>query len=133
MIAVGKSGAHYTTYSHRFSFSDMTGAFPESIQSYLSSISGTDGPASEDNTIEARQAGAGFGVAYTLQTGLTRYAPMQPVPPTKITATNTVPLFPTSSVVTATSILPIPSIQTTVTQPQTFSVSSRQNTVSYIS
>jgi hypothetical protein len=60
---------------------------------------------------------------------LTRYAPMIPQPPTKITATNTKPLYPTSSVQIAKSHLPIPKVQTTITQSQTFSVSSRENTV----
>jgi hypothetical protein len=54
---------------------------------------------------------------------------MQPVPPTAITATNTSPLWPTSSVVFASTFLPIPSIVTTLTQANTFSVSSHANTV----
>jgi hypothetical protein len=54
---------------------------------------------------------------------------MQPVPLTAITATNTSPLWPTSSVVLASTFLPIPSIVTTLTQANTFSVSSHANTV----
>lgn len=110
----------------------MTGSFPASIKTGLAGISGTSGPDTEDQTTsgDATDSAAGdYGVEYTMQTGLTRYAPMQPVPPTKITATNTKPLYPTSSVSIATTILPIPKIQTTLTQSQTYSVSSMENTV----
>ena len=112
------------------------GVFPDSIKTGLAGISGTAGPPTEDNTGNAANPGAApaagdFNLAYTMQTGLTRYAPMQPIPPTKITAKNTKPLFPTSSVSIATTRLPIPKIQTTITQSQTYSVSSRENTVGH--
>ena len=67
-----------------------------------------------------------------MQTGLTRYAPMQPVPGTKVTATNTKPMFPTSSVRMATTRLPIPSQATTLTATQTFSTKMIENTVRYL-
>lgn len=132
MIAVAKTGGQLITYSDRFSYSGMSGAFPASIKTGLAGISGTDGPDTEDQTTsgDATDSVAGdYGVEYTMQTGLTRYAPMQPVPPTKITATNTKPLYPTSSVAIATTNLPVPKIQTTLTQSQTYSVSSMENTV----
>lgn len=135
MVAVAKAGGQLITYSNRFSYSGMTGAFPASIKTGLADISGTDGPATEDKTVDpakpgnANPAAGDYGVAYTMQTGPTRYAPMQPIPPTKITAKNTKPLYPTSSVSIATTKLPIPKIQTTLTQSQTYSVSSRENTV----
>jgi hypothetical protein len=142
MMAVSKTGGQLITYSDRFSYSGMKGAFPAdpAVQKGLASISGTTGPATEDNTVKAGAgAGAGAGaspaagdydVEYTMQTGLTRYAPMQPVPLTKITATGyPKPMFPTSSVQIAKTRLPIPKVQTTVTQSQTYSVQSRENTV----
>ncbi|KAF2035294.1 beta-1,6-glucan boisynthesis protein-like protein [Setomelanomma holmii] len=135
MVAVGKTGGQYITYSSRFSYSGMTGAWPATaaVQTGLKNIDGTDGPATVDNTNKAgdaaNPAAGDYGVTYTMQTGLTRYAPMQPVPPTKITAKNTKPLYPTSSVQIATTRLPIPKVQTTLTQSQTYSVSSRENTV----
>ena len=101
-------------------------------------ISTTAGPATEDTTTDGTDPAAAdpaegdYGVTYTMQTGPTRYAPMQPVPPTKITAKNTKPLYPTSSVKIAKSKLPIPTIQTTLTQSQTFSVKSMENTVRHL-
>jgi hypothetical protein len=139
MIAVGKTGGQLITFSERFSYSGMTGAFPQDpkVQAGLKSFDGTKGPAVIDQLAKVGEQGKPVGaagdydMAYTMQTGLTRYAPMQPQPPTKITATNTKPLFPTSSVQIAKSHLPIPKVQTTVTQSQTFSVSSRANTVCF--
>jgi hypothetical protein len=134
MVAVGKTGGELTTYSDRFSYSGMTGAWGADVKTALDKLDGTDGPATKDTTGDSDAAAGGasgdYAVEYTMQTGPTRYAPMQPVPPTKVTATNTKPLYPTSSVKIATAHLPIPSIQTTITQSQTFSVSSVENTVS---
>jgi hypothetical protein len=64
-----------------------------------------------------------------MQAGNVRFAPMQPFPPTKITATNTAPLNPTSSVVIATTFLKPPTIQTTITQTPTWVVTSKENQV----
>ncbi|KAF1926367.1 uncharacterized protein M421DRAFT_67686 [Didymella exigua CBS 183.55] len=131
MVAVGKTGGEFTTYSDRFSYSGMTGAWGTNVNT--DDIDGTDGPAAKDTTSDAAGGAAGadgdYDVAYTMQTGPTRYAPMQPIPPKTVTAKNTKPLYPTSSVQIATTFLPIPSIQTTITQVQTFSVSSVENTV----
>lgn len=124
------------TYSNRFSYSGMKGTFPDTVKKGVSDISGTTGPKAVDTTVKAGAANPAapadgdYDVEYTMQTGLTRFAPMQPVPSKKITATGTPkPLYPTSSVVIAKSRLPIPSVQTTITQSQTYSVSSRANTV----
>lgn len=134
MVAVGKTGGELTTYSDRFSYSGMTGAWGADVKKALNDLDGTSGPAAKDTTGDAAGGAVGadgdYDVAYTMQTGPTRYAPMQPVPPKTVTATNTKPLYPTSSVKIATTFLPIPSIQTTITQSQTFSVSSVENTVS---
>jgi hypothetical protein len=145
MVAVSKTGGQLTTFSDRFSYSGMTGAFPAdpNFQKGLKAISGTTGPTTEDDTVKpGAGAGAGAGasgaagdydVEYTMQTGLTRYAPMQPVPLTKITATGyPKPLYPTSSVQIAKTRLPIPKVQTTITQSQTYSVKSRENTVRWL-
>jgi hypothetical protein len=138
MQAVAKTGGQYITYSDRFSYSGMTGAFPADpkIQAGLEAIDGTKGPDTVDNTVKTggnTAAPAGddaYEVEYTMQTGLTRYAPMQPIPLTSITAGKPKkPLFPTSSVQIAKTRLPIPKVQTTVTQSQTYSVQSRENTV----
>ena len=137
MVALGKTGGEYTVYSDRFAYSGMTGkgVLPANVKSAITSISGTEGPAAVDETGDnaaattAAPPQGAYDVEYTMQTGLTRYAPMQPVPPKKITATNTKPLYPTSSVVIAKSKLPIPKVQTTLTASQTHSVSSIENPV----
>ncbi|KAF1946898.1 hypothetical protein EJ02DRAFT_450237 [Clathrospora elynae] len=138
MVAVAKTGGQLTTYSDRFAYSGMkgVGVFPQPVKAALSGITGTAGPATVDNTVDAANPAAGaspaasmFDVEYTMQTGPTRYAPMQPVPPTKITATNTKPLYPTSSVSIATTRLPIPTVIFTTTASQTYSVQSKENTV----
>jgi hypothetical protein len=141
IVGVGKAGGTYTAYSDRFSYSGMTGTFNAIVKAGVKDISGTKGPDAVDATVAAGANPAAPGapavpdageydVEYTMQTGLTRYAPMQPVPLTKITAKGTPkPLFPTSSVEIAKTRLPIPKVQTTITQSQTYSVSSRENTV----
>lgn len=140
MISTATAGGTVTNYSNRFTLTGMTGVFSAAVQTALKTVTGTAGPATVNNIAQAapppgQAATADEGVyatPYNDQIGLTRYAPMQPVPPTAITATNTAPLWPTSSVVLATTFLPIPSIQTTITQAQTFSVASHPNTVSSI-
>ena len=137
MISVATAGGTITNYSPRFTLTGMTGSFPPNVLTGLKTVTGTSGPPTENNVAAANPGagaggpqGAGFAVPYTLQTGLTRYAPMQPQPPTKITAKNPSPLFPTSAVTYAQTFLPRPSQVTTFTQSGTYSVASRENTVS---
>jgi len=137
MISVATAGGTITNFSPRFSLTGMTGSFPPNVLTGLKTVTGTAGPATENNVAAANPGagaggpqGAGFAVPYTLQTGLTKYAPMQPLPPTKITAQNASPLWPTSAVTYAQTWLPRPSQVTTFTQSFTGSVSSMENTVS---
>ncbi|KAH6872593.1 hypothetical protein BKA58DRAFT_382273 [Alternaria rosae] len=138
MIAVGKTGGQLLTYSDRFSFSGMTGknVLSDAVKAAVKDIDTTTGPPTVDTTTDGTNPADAdpvdddvYKVDYAMQTGLTRYAPMQPVPPTKVTAKNTKPLYPTSSVKIAKTRLPIPSQLTTLTQSQTFSVKSMENTV----
>ncbi|KAF2824431.1 hypothetical protein CC86DRAFT_354476 [Ophiobolus disseminans] len=137
MVAVGKTGGQLISFSPRFSYSGMTGAFPPLVKTGAAGITGTSGPKNVDNTVKAGDkpadgavpAAGDYNMAYTMQTGPTRYAPMQPIPPKTITAKGLKPLYPTSSVSIATTRLPIPDIKTTLTQSQTASVKSRENTV----
>ena len=139
MIATSNAGA-ITLFSDRFTLNGMVGTFPAAIESDLSSISGTTGPQPMNVQVEERQEaqqGAGaqgdpYAIPYPQQTGLTRYAPMQKVPGTKITATNTAPLYPPSSVVLASTFLPNPTVVTTFTESQTFVAASHPNTVSIL-
>lgn len=137
MMAVSKTGGQLITYSDRFSYSGMKGTWDPIVKKGAADISGTSGPAAEDQTIKPGAAAgdpvgaAGdFEVPYTMQTGTIRYAPMQPVPGKSVTAKgNPKALFPTSSVSIAKTRLPIPKVQKTITQSQTYSVQSRENTV----
>ena len=113
----------------------MTASFSPALEQSLKKLDGTSGPATVDSTVKDPANAAddvaddAYDVEYTMQTGATRYAPMQPVPPTKITAKTAKRQYPTSSVEIAKSKLPIPSVQTTLTQSQTHKVSSMKNTV----
>lgn len=138
MISTAKEGGTVTNFSGRFSIEGLTGTTAANAVTGAQAVTGTDGPDTIDNVANdaaaaAPAAGAGddmYGIAYADQSGLTKYAPMQGVPPTKITAQNFSPKYPTSSVSIATTWLPKPTVQTTMTQTQTFSVSSMENTVS---
>ncbi|KAF2442996.1 beta-1,6-glucan boisynthesis protein-like protein [Karstenula rhodostoma CBS 690.94] len=134
IIAAGSKGGTYTVFSDRFSYKDMKSSFSAALTSALSTVKDTTGPAAVDTTVKdpadvSDVADDEYDVEYTMQTGATRFAPMQPVPPTKITAKQAKPLYPTSSVKIATAALPIPSVQTTITQSQTHKVTSMENTV----
>jgi hypothetical protein len=133
MISTAKEGGTVTNFSPRFTLTGMTGVFSDAITTAPTQVYSTTGPDSINEVAtsapeEAIDDGA-WRIPYNLQDGLTRYAPMQPVPGTAITATSTSPLWPTSSVSLASTFLPIPSIVTTLTQAPTFSVSSHANMV----
>ena len=144
MISVASAGGTVINYSSRFSLSGMTGTFPANVQSALGDISGTAGPATENNVVASNQnpqanegAAAGtvaatgsYALAYTMQTGAVRYAPMPPLAVTKITANQASMQYPTSAFTIASTYLPAPVAQTTQTQSQTFSTVSIENTVS---
>ena len=128
-------GGTVINYSGRFSLSGMTGTFPPAVQKGAAGITGTDGPAAVNNVASnpdagaATKAGGPYAVTYTAQTGLTKYAPMQGKPGTKITAKSPTPQYPTSSVQFAITFLPTPSQVTTITMSATYSTSSMENTV----
>lgn len=140
MRSVATAGGTVWNYSSRFTLTGMTGSFSTTVAAQVLAVSGTSGPPTVNNVAVAgttttavtgtSSAADVYDTPYYLQTGLTKYAPMQPVPPTAITATNTKALFPTSAVTYASTYMPIPSIATTITQANTFSVSSHANTVS---
>jgi len=136
-MSVAKAGGTITNYSDRFTLSGMTGTFPAAVITANAAVTGTAGPPKVNQVAVAPAAGAGgaidagaWGTPYNLQSGAIRYAPMQPIPPTKITKVDVNPLWPTSSVPLATTFLPVAAIPTTQTQPQTFSAASHANTVS---
>ncbi|APA15282.1 predicted protein [Sclerotinia sclerotiorum 1980 UF-70] len=134
MIATAKAGGTVTVYSDRFSISGMTGTFGATF-----TITGTAGPATVNtvaNTVADTTAASSstlaegvYGIPFQSQTGPTRYAPMGLMPGSSITATNTAPQYPTSSVSLATTYLSSATIATTLTQAQTASFESHANTV----
>lgn len=138
----GKAGGTVINYSSRFTASGMTGTFKPEVIAALKDVTGTTGPPTKNNVKGSSSTSSSattttaavpssidplaglYGTPYTLQTGLMRYAPMQPQPKTKITKTGTERMWPTSSVKMATAYLPIPSITKTLTQSRTHSVQS---------
>ncbi|EXJ59570.1 hypothetical protein A1O7_03716 [Cladophialophora yegresii CBS 114405] len=132
------TGGTVINFSDRFTLKSMSGTFPPSVQQGLRSVTGTAGPADQNN-LQAPQAGADAATAsvaeevyntpYTLQTGTIRYAPMPPMAQTKITAKNASPQWPTSAYTVYQTIAGTPDAITTNTLPLTFSASSRENPV----
>ncbi|QIX01210.1 hypothetical protein AMS68_006727 [Peltaster fructicola] len=126
-------GGTVINYSNRFSLSGLTGtAFTQFASAAANAAAAAPAP-----VVAGQQAAAGattaqqaamFTQAYNQQTGLTKYAPMQSIPPTQITKKQASPQNPTSAFVVATTFLAPPTILTTITNPQTFSVSSMENT-----
>jgi hypothetical protein len=132
MISVA-SGGTITTFSDRFTITGMTGTTDPAFIT-AATAAGNTVPATVDQIANDAGAGAAAGAAnsgvpYADQTGLMRYAPMQSVPPTKITKKDTKPLYPTSAYKIATAFLPTPSPTKTQTASQTFSADSMENTV----
>jgi hypothetical protein len=135
-MSVAPEGGLVTTFSERFTLTGMTGS---TLPAYVTAATaaGDKVPAMVDGTANdvAANPAAGdaangnSGIPFASQTGLMRYAPMQSVPPTKITKKDTKPLYPTSSVKIATAFLPTPSATKTQTASQTFSADSMENTV----
>lgn len=132
------TGGVVTNFSPRFSLTSMTGVFPPVVVTGLRSVSGTKGP-DTINQVSSPQVGAGpsgaagpeqYNVPYTMQTGPVRYAPMPPLAPSKITAKNRSPQYPTSAYTVFMSEQGPPNADTTETLAQTFTVVSREPTVS---
>ncbi|GAB7364780.1 hypothetical protein MBLNU230_g5578t1 [Neophaeotheca triangularis] len=147
MVCTAIDGGTVTVYSDRFTITDMTGVLEPEFADAVEGL-GTKGPENV-NTVGADPINDGdadggdgdddepeaslFKVPFAEQTGSTRYCPMQPIAPTKITAKKASRMHPTSSYSVATTWLPMPKIATTITQKQTFTVKSIENTVPPIS
>ena len=131
MVSVDATGGQVINYSSRFTLSGMTGAFPQNVLTGMESVTGNAGPPTKNQVGAANPvAGAAeFALPWSMQTGLTKYASMQPYPPTKIVAKTKTPLFPTSPYTIATAFMPHATIETTVTQPVTWTFSQEENQV----
>ncbi len=139
-IISAATGGSIINFSDRFSISGMDGTFPPVVTAGIATVSGTSGPATVNQIADTQNpvagggdtpavAGGEYSVAYTMQSGLTRYAPMPPMPPTKISAKNASPQFPTSAYTPYHTYAGTPNAVTTNTLTQTFSAQSMENTV----
>jgi len=132
MISVMKTGGRVVNYSQRFTLKGVTGIFPAAVITGLNGLDTLDGPATQKDTTEERpgpvEAGD-FGVPYLQQTGIMKFAPMQKLPPTKMTKKDMKPLYPTTTFQIARTWLPTPKQKTTTTQSRTYKFSSMENTV----
>ncbi|KAI5212254.1 hypothetical protein AUEXF2481DRAFT_24658 [Aureobasidium subglaciale EXF-2481] len=140
MISNGKIGGTDIVYSSRFGLTGMTGTFTAAQLAGIAAV-GSDTtlvPAAAHNLQTAAAAGATsaaagaamFDVAYHLQTGLIKYAPMQPIPGTKITAKTPSMMNPSTSFTIFKTYAPPASITYTLTESQTLSHTSRENPAS---
>lgn len=123
-------------YTNRFILSGMSGSLTTQV------LNGTpvtlvlsDNEAAPSPQINIGNAGtvdlASFVVPYTLQTGKTRFAPMQQQPGVSVTLTTWSRQFPTSSVLYARTFLPIPTIVTTLTPGWSYTMKSAPNWANY--
>jgi len=127
-------------FSTRFSLTGMSGAWgsPAAQQGYTAGHAAAPANVAGNNAAAAGGGAAGAPAAtgnvpaWSLQTGLTKFAPMQMKPRTAITQTNTAPLYPPSAWSVATTNLPLPRQTLTVTANFVDSVSSRENTVGHV-
>ncbi|KAK6007813.1 hypothetical protein QM012_004627 [Aureobasidium pullulans] len=140
MISTGVDGGTDIVYSPRFGLSGMTGTFSAAVLQGITAA-GSDTSFTPEAAHNLVTAGAGaattaaaeagmFTVPYHLQTGLIKYAPMQPMPGTKITAKTPSMMNPSSSFTIFSTYAPPASITYTVTETNTVSVSSRENPAS---
>ncbi|KAG0653363.1 Cell wall synthesis protein kre9 precursor [Monosporozyma unispora] len=98
VYAVVKGEGDTIHYSPRFALSGMTGPISTFTYTYSTQPNAiteiNTGPATTVASIDSKS----FSIAYTLQTGSSRFAPMQMQPGSKITATTWTRKFPTSKV-----------------------------------
>ncbi|ODV63099.1 cell wall synthesis KRE9KNH1 [Ascoidea rubescens DSM 1968] len=126
-------------YTKRFRLSGMTGtlestgALTDDSPSAQYSFAGTDTDTDTETTVEteAVDTSASFKITYTLQTGRTRFAPMQTQPGSTVTATTWRRKFPTSAVTYYSTVQPSPVVYSTITPGWSYSRTSYFNYASY--
>ncbi|KAH3685385.1 hypothetical protein WICPIJ_003623 [Wickerhamomyces pijperi] len=131
VYAVTDEGGYTIHYSYRFTLSGMTGTIQPS-----GSLD-ADPPSSQirldtgaTSTMNASQSSASFALPYSLQTGITRYAPMQTQPGSKVSLTTWTRKFPTSSVSYYSTIINSLAQKTTLTPGWDYTISSAINQAS---
>lgn len=134
METVAATGGFTWNYSPRFALTGMTGEFSAAAQ-VEQDKGDTSAPAGVEMTAKTTagsddDAAASVRIPYTLQTGATRYAPMQTQPGARITATKASRLYPTSAYSLFTTKGPPPNVRTTITLPWDYVVTTAINMVS---
>lgn len=116
-------------YTNRFTLKGMTGTYNPSVGSVSDPPSGQTSIADEGQTVVASIDSRSFTVSYNLQTGLTRYAPMQLQPGSTVTKNKSQwqRQHPTSAVSYFTTLRPSPSQLSTLTPGWSYTMSSAVN------
>ena len=137
----GKDGQYYVQvyaeidkgytihYTNRFTLKGMTGSYTPSVGAITDPPSGQTSIAGTGQTGIASIDSRSFSVSYTMQTGLTRYAPMQLQPGSTVTKDKSQwsRRYPTSAVTYYTSLRPSPSQVSTITPGWSYTMSSLVN------
>lgn len=120
VFAAGTS-IHYTS---RFKLTSMSGPVGT-----LKGVTATgDSPDPQTSAESASIDSASFSIAYTAQTGKTRYAPMQTQPGSKVTMSAWSRRFPTSSYTPYSTLQPSPNVHSTITPGWDYTPASLTNT-----
>lgn len=112
-------------YSDRFRLTGMSGSTATVSQPVTNT---GDAPSGQTSVASAAINSASFSVSYTLQTGKTKYAPMQLQPGSSISYTTWSRRFPTSAYTPYTSISPSPNAASTITPGWSYTAKSATNT-----
>ena len=118
------NGGYMIRYSNRIKLSGMSGTYKPS-----GSGSPPDGETDADDNAQENNAetSKSFTVPYTLQTGKTRFAPMQMQPGSQITASSWSRRFPSSAVTFYSTFASQPKIISTATPGWSYTMSSFVN------
>ena len=119
-----KDGSTGIVYTPRFRLTDMEGP----TGTLVVTVTG-DSPEGQTSASESTGAdiSKSFTVPYTLQTGRTRYAPMQMQPGSTVTATTWTRKFPTSAVTYYSTKHTKPVVHSTITPGWSYTASSEVN------
>lgn len=119
-----KNGGYAIRYTNRISLEGMTGTIVPSGTGAQPGDVTDDG---SDSQINQQLISKSFTVPYTLQTGKTRYAPMQMQPGSSVTAKTWSRKFPSSSVTYYSTFGNAPNVLSTVTPGWSYTMSSLIN------
>lgn len=126
IYAVFPNSAATIHYTNRFELTDMTGS--TNTLTVKNTVTGTAPPAQTNGADASSFDSKSFTVPYTLQTGKTRFAPMQTQPGSKAkTDESWSRKFPTSSVNYYTSASPSPVVLSTITPGWSYTINSKAN------